>query len=89
MWSQRRGRMGRVTVRVKAPNAREVALDQFGRMHPLAPQEGGMWEGTVDLGRGFQYFFLKIDGSDVLNHPVPQLAQVGTVSVTNGGYEDE
>lgn len=29
------------------------------------------------------------DGSDVLNHPVPQLAQVGTVSVTNGGYEDE
>ena len=62
---------GRVTVRVKAPNAREVALDQFGRMHPLAPQEGGMWEGTVDLGRGFQYFFLKIDGSDVLSPYLP------------------
>jgi enterochelin esterase-like enzyme len=57
---------GRVTVRVKAPGAREVALDQFGRMHPLAAQDDGMWEATVDLGRGFQYFFLKIDGSDVL-----------------------
>ncbi len=57
---------GRVTVRVKAPGAKEVALDQFGRMHPLAAQNDGMWEATVDLGRGFQYFFLKIDGSDVL-----------------------
>ena len=62
---------GRVTVRLKAPDAREVALDQFGRMHPLAPQDGGMWEGTVDLGRGFQYFFLKIDGSDVLSPYLP------------------
>ena len=62
---------GRVTVRIKAPGAREVALDQFGRMHPLAAQNDGMWEGTVDLGRGFQYFFLKIDGSDVLNPYLP------------------
>ena len=57
---------GRVKVQVKAPNAREVALDQFGRMHPLEKAEGEMWEGTVDLGRGFQYFFLKVDGADVL-----------------------
>ena len=57
---------GRVTVRVKAPNAKEVALDQFGRMHPLARVSEEMWEGTVDLGRGFQYFFLKVDGADVL-----------------------
>ncbi len=57
---------GKVLVRVKAPGAKEVALDQFGRMHPLAARDGGMWEAAVDLGRGFQYFFLKIDGCDVL-----------------------
>ncbi len=62
---------GRVTVRLKAPNAKEVALDQFGRTHPLAQKEDGMWEGTVNLGRGFQYFFLKIDGSDVLSPYLP------------------
>ena len=28
------------------------------------------------------------DGSDV-NHPVPQIAKIGTVNVVNGGYEDE
>ena len=57
---------GKVTVRVKAPNAKEVALDQFGNLHPLARVSDEMWEGTVDLGRGFQYFFLKVDGADVL-----------------------
>ena len=62
---------GKVLVRVKAPGAKEVALDQFGRMHPLAVQEDGMWEGTLDLGRGFQYFFLKIDGCDVLSPYFP------------------
>ncbi|MBR4539238.1 MAG: enterochelin esterase [Clostridia bacterium] len=62
---------GKVTVRIKAPGAKEVALDQFGRVHPLAAQDGGMWEGTLDLGRGFQYFFLKIDGCDVLSPYLP------------------
>ena len=62
---------GTVFIRLQAPGAREVALDQFGRMHPLKKAENGMWEGTVDLGRGFQYFFLKIDGSDVLSPYLP------------------
>ena len=62
---------GKALVRLMAPGAREVALDQFGRMHPLEKKEGGMWEGAVDLGRGFQYFFLKIDGSDVLSPYLP------------------
>ncbi len=57
---------GRVKVRIKAPNAREVALDQFGRIHPLSRVSDDMWEGTVNLGRGFQYVFLKVDGADVL-----------------------
>ncbi len=57
---------GKVFFRVKAPNAGEVAVDQFGTLHPLAHAADGMWEGAVDLGRGFKYFFLKIDGADVL-----------------------
>ncbi len=62
---------GRVHFAIKAPNAREVAIDQFGNIKPLEKKEDGMWEGTVDLGRGFQYFFLKIDGADVLNPYLP------------------
>ena len=57
---------GRVRFHVLAPRAREVAIDQFGTLSPLARDEGGMWTGDVDLGRGFKYFFLKIDGADVL-----------------------
>ncbi len=62
---------GRVKLRLKAPGAREVALDQFGTMHPLTRVSEDMWEGTVSLGRGFQYFFLKIDGNDVLSPYLP------------------
>ena len=62
---------GSVHLCLKAPGAREVALDQFGHMHLLQKAENGMWEGTVRLGRGFQYFFLKIDGNDVLSPYLP------------------
>ena len=62
---------GRVRLRIKAPSAKDVVLDQFGRLHPLNRVSEDMWEGTVDLGRGFQYFFLKIDGCDVLNPYLP------------------
>lgn len=57
---------GRVFFRVKAPGAKEVVVDQFGTLFPLTQASDGMWEGAVDLGRGFKYFFLKIDGADVL-----------------------
>ena len=57
---------GRVFFRVKAPNAKEVVIDQFGALFPLTPASDGMWEGTVNLGRGFKYFFLKIDGAEAL-----------------------
>ena len=62
---------GRVRLRICAPGAREVNLDQFGRIHSLEQAQDGMWEGTVDLGRGFQYFFLKVDGCDVLSPYLP------------------
>ncbi len=62
---------GSARIRLRASGAKEVVLDQFGRLHPLSPAEDGMWEGTVRLGRGFQYFFLKIDGNDVLSPYLP------------------
>ena len=57
---------GRVFFRVKAPGAKAVVIDQFGTISPLQRASEEMWEGAVDLGRGFKYFFLKIDGADVL-----------------------
>ncbi len=62
---------GKVFFRIKAPEAKSVVLDQFGTVTPLARADEGMWEGAVDLGRGFKYFFLKIDGADVLNPYLP------------------
>ena len=62
---------GRVFLRLKAPGAKSVLLDQFGKEHPLSRVSEEMWEGTVSLGRGFQYFFLKIDGADVLSPYLP------------------
>ena len=57
---------GRVRFRVIAKDAHEVVIDQFGKLFPLAPSDGGAWEGTFDMGRGFLYFFLKVDGADLL-----------------------
>ncbi|MBP5222108.1 MAG: enterochelin esterase [Lachnospiraceae bacterium] len=62
---------GEVFFRLKAPNAKEVVIDQFGTIHPLEKAEDGMWEGKADLGRGFKNFFLKIDGNEVLNPYLP------------------
>ena len=62
---------GRVHFRVKAPEARTVVIDQFGKVFPLHRVDGEMWEGEADFGPGFQYFFLKIDGADVLNPYLP------------------
>lgn len=62
---------GTVFFRLKAPNAKTVEIDQFGSLHALTRAEDGMWEGTLDLGRGFKYFFLKIDGADVLDPYLP------------------
>lgn len=62
---------GQVFFRIKAPNAREVAIDQFGNLQPLTRVDDEMWEGVVTFGEGFKYFFLKIDGADVLNPYLP------------------
>ncbi len=62
---------GRVRVRILAPNAQKVELDQFGSVSTLEKQADGAWEATLDLGRGFKYVFLKIDGADVLSPYLP------------------
>lgn len=62
---------GKVLLHLKAPGAREVQLDQFGTLYPLSRISDDLWEGTLDLGRGFKYFFLKIDGNDVLSPYLP------------------
>ena len=62
---------GKVFVRVKAPSASRVVIDRFGTEFPLDRVSDEMWEGKLDLGRGFLYFFLKIDGADVLSPAFP------------------
>ena len=62
---------GRIRFRIVAPNAKEVVIDRFGTIFPLEKTEDGAWEGTHDLGRGFKYFFVKIDGNEVLNPYLP------------------
>ena len=57
---------GRVRFRIEAKDAREVAVDRFGTLFPMEKGKDGAWEGVFDMGRGFLYFFLKIDGADVL-----------------------
>ena len=58
---------GRVKFRIKAPNARTVSIDMFYSFSvPLQRVSDTMWEGIVDLGRGFKYIFVMIDGADVL-----------------------
>ena len=62
---------GRVHFRVIAKDAKKVAIDRFGTIFPLAPAGDGAWEGIFDMGRGFLYFFLKVDGADVLSPYLP------------------
>ena len=57
---------GKVHFRIIAKDAKEVVIDRFGTIFPLSPAGDGAWEGTFDMGTGFLYFFLKVDGADVL-----------------------
>ena len=62
---------GRVSFRIIAPHAEKVEIDRFGTLFQLHNSGNGVWEGTFDLGKGFLYFFLKIDGADVLSPYLP------------------
>lgn len=60
------GEDGRVHFCLKAPNAREVVLKSFSEAFPLTKAEDGNWTGEFDIGRGFIYLFVEIDGASVL-----------------------
>ena len=62
---------GKVFVRVKAPDASRVVIDRFGTEFPLEKVTDEIWEGTHAMGKGFLYFFLKVDGADVLSPAFP------------------
>ena len=62
---------GKVHFRIMAGDAREVVIDRFGTLFPLQSVGGGAWEGTFDMGSGFLYFFLKVDGADVISPYLP------------------
>ncbi|MBR5379426.1 MAG: enterochelin esterase [Clostridia bacterium] len=63
---------GRVRFRIIAPEAKQVWINQFfDNDFYLDRAADGAWEGEFDMGRGFLYFFLKIDGADVLSPYMP------------------
>ncbi|MCQ2458210.1 MAG: enterochelin esterase [Clostridia bacterium] len=63
---------GKVRFRLRAGDAKTVSIDKFGdETHPLTKDEDGYWTGDIDIGRGFQYIFVKVDGADVLNPYLP------------------
>jgi enterochelin esterase-like enzyme len=62
---------GKVTFRIEAKEARNVTVSPFGQECSLAKKEDGMWTGTFDIGKGFKYLRVKIDGADVLSPFLP------------------
>lgn len=63
---------GRVSFRLLAGDAKSVSIDKFGdETHPLTKDADGYWTGDLDIGRGFQYIFVKVDGADVLSPYLP------------------
>ena len=62
---------GKVTFRLEAKEARSVTVSPFGRECALTKNEEGVWTGTFDIGKGFKYLMVKIDGADVLSPFLP------------------
>ncbi len=62
---------GKVTFRIEAKEARSVSVSPFGQECSLSKSEDGVWTGTFDIGKGFKYLTVKIDGADVLSPFLP------------------
>lgn len=59
---------GRVTFQVKAPEAKAVAADICGTKYPMIKDNKGVWSVTTNpLVCGFHYYFLNIDGINVID----------------------
>lgn len=62
---------GKVTFRIDAKEARSVSVSPFGQECALSKNEDGIWTGTFDIGKGFKYLQVRIDGADVLSPFIP------------------
>ena len=57
---------GRVAFRIQAPDASSVKLRTFDGEFPLVKDAQGLFMGTFDIGRGFIYLFVQVDGAEVI-----------------------
>jgi enterochelin esterase-like enzyme len=75
---------GRVTFRLRAPNAKAVSVwvDSDYEERPLERDEQGVWAGTFDLGddQSFRYRFV-VDGVNMIDPLNPESPQNSFVSV--------
>ena len=62
---------GRVTFCIEAKEAHSVSISPFGQECNLTKDEKGIWTGTFDIGKGFKYLNVKVDGADVLSPFLP------------------
>ena len=64
---------GLTALRLKlGENVREAVLvGADGREHILTKTDGPFWQGEFELGEGFQYVTLKVDGAEVLSPFLP------------------
>lgn len=63
---------GRVHFRLIAKDAKEVVINRFyDNNFYLTKGEDGVWEGSFDLGTGFLYFFIRVDGAEMLSPYLP------------------
>ena len=53
---------GKVHFRIIAKDAKEVTVDRFGTLYPLAPAGDGAWEGTFDMGTGLDALYGNVGG---------------------------
>ena len=64
---------GKTTIRLKLGEGvkEAVLVGADGRQHVFTKAEGPFWQGEFELGAGFQYVTLKVDGAEVLTPFLP------------------
>lgn len=62
---------GSIAFRIEAPNAKKVVVRTFDKACELHPNNDGFWTGESNLGEGFLYLFVEIDGASVMSPYLP------------------
>jgi len=60
---------GRVTFRLRAPNAKEVAVSMSGKPLPMQKDDQGVWSATTDVSPNLQRSRSPIGSHDTANRP--------------------